>query len=392
MVRTRLLALVAGLALVAACAPTEPEVSASALRAGTDDPLDPAVVALVFAAPPIRLRCTCTMIAEHVALTAAHCIADADATDYEVLSSASLADGTRSRIVATVAHPDYDGSPDHDLALLLLEGPPSVAPLDLLAEPPSTGPARLVGFGLTDPAASDDDRRREGTSSITSVLPSSLVLGPAPSLPCNGDSGGPVLVSTPGGERIAAVVSQGDEACLVSASATRVDAALDTFILPALDAWAPASVALGERCLYDEHCESAVCTPALDDASLRFCSRSCSDDRDCGGDLACLDGLCRHPVPSPGAVGAACASTTDCARGECLEPQHVCSVRCVSGRGDCPAALACTHLGGVDFYCLAPPAPSGCSIAGPGAHAPGAAAFVSLLAAATLVGKSRRRR
>jgi len=330
-----------------------------------DDDGDPGVVALVLASDPGTLRCTGMLVADRVVLTAAHCDADRAVETLQVFFGPDLRrSGTLVSIIDVIAHPEADDTADADLALFLLAEPAPVAPIVLtatmsLADPPPVS-VRLVGYGASAPDAADDVRKREGRSRTTEVTPQHVVLGADPSLPCNGDSGGPVYVTTPVGERLAAVVSRGDAACTERARATRLDAHLDAFIQPALDAWAPGSLLVGEPCLYDGHCVSGRCAPALDEPSLRFCASSCTGDADCEPPLSCQADLCRYPLPSPGAVGAACAAHADCARGDCLTGQgDLCSVRCVSGRGDCPASHSCEHLGGVDFYCLPDPAP-GC--------------------------------
>jgi secreted trypsin-like serine protease len=50
--------------------------------------------------------------------------------------------------------------------------------------------------------------------------------------PCSGDSGGPNLVITPGGERVAGVISFGDQQCAQFGVSGRVSAVYDSFIAP----------------------------------------------------------------------------------------------------------------------------------------------------------------
>ncbi|MBX3273197.1 MAG: trypsin-like serine protease [Sandaracinaceae bacterium] len=385
-------ALAGWLALAAGCAP--PDGARAELTMGTETAGFPAVVALVLPGEPPTLACSGTLISEHVVLTAAHCVPRGAPGQIEVFFGSDLRRaGTRVPAIAAVAHPDASESADHDLALVLLAEPAGVAPLrlasdDAIAAAPPVS-VRLVGYGLTAPGAGDDVVKREGRSLTTEVTPLHVVLGADPSLPCRGDSGGPVLVSTPAGERVGGVVSRGDAACTERARATRVDAHLDDFLTPALAAWAPGSLALGDPCLYDAHCASGRCAEALDEPLLRFCAAPCAADAECDAPLSCQEALCRYPTPSPGAVGAPCASRDDCARGDCLDGRGTCSVRCVSGRGDCPTGFACEHLGGIDFYCVPPPPPGGCEACASARPSPaGPAAWGAALVAVAF----RRRR
>ncbi|MEO7095046.1 MAG: hypothetical protein ABI175_17435, partial [Polyangiales bacterium] len=144
------------------------------------------------------------------------------------------------------------------------------------------------------------------------------------------------------------------------------------------------TVALGDPCLYDAHCSSGSCLEAADEPLVRYCSTECARDADCPSEMRCDDHACRYPTPSPGATGASCTTDAECVRGECVDATY-CSIRCVSGRGDCPADFSCEHLGGIDFFCTPDPASGGCCDSG-GSSAPGAL----LLAIAVLLSTGRR--
>lgn len=336
---------------------------------GTEDLADPAVAALAPIEARDRARCTATLVAPRVLLTAAHCEIDAAPEAWEAFFGSSLTGvGTRVQVLFALSHPEFDGGADHDLALVLLAEPAPVAPVALASGPPSSppSPARLVGFGFTSAEGDDADRKREGTTSIDAVLPLHVVLAAAPSLPCSGDSGGPLFVGVPGAEVLAGVVSRGDPGCASLARATRVDAHLADFLVSTIEAWAEGSRAEGERCLYDAQCERGACLEALDEPRVHYCGGPCGDGEVCDSPLRCEAASCRLATPSPGALGAPCASTEDCARGECVASEGRCRLRCTPSRDECPAASVCTHAGSIDFFCLpvAPPPSCACRAAG----------------------------
>lgn len=353
------------------------------LTQGTPDDA-PAVVAIV-RADTGALVCSGTVIAERVVLSAAHCGVHVDPSSYRVFFGSQVGDaGTTIDIVEAVGHPAFDDTEARDLALVLLaQASPALPVIASSSAPPAQ--LRIVGFGDTAGGAQDGGRKLVGTTMVTESTPLSIVLGADPSLPCNGDSGGPAFAAN--GD-VAAVVSRGDPACASHGKATRVDAHLDDFIAPYLAATEPGTIAVGARCKYDDHCASGSCVLATDEPLLRYCSATCAGDVDCPDAMVCDDSSCRYREPSPGAIGATCEASDECVRGECIDAGY-CSVRCVSGRGDCPDDFECNHLGGVDFFCTPAPAGSGCCDAG--GDGSGAFALVALLAVSRVRRRSSRR-
>jgi hypothetical protein len=336
------------------------------ITGGTADDADPAVVAIVRAESGAT-QCTGTVIAERVVLTAAHCGVQVEPAAFEIEVTNQIGTGGRRiAIVQAVAHPSFDDTENNDLALILLADVAGVPPVSLLASAPPMS-LRIVGFGDTAGGALDGGRKRTGTTAVTSTSARAIVLGADPSLPCSGDSGGPAFAAA--GE-LAAVISRGDASCASYGKAVRVDAHLAMFIAPYLAATAPRTVALGDPCLYDAHCTSDSCLEAADEPLVRYCSQDCARDADCPAAMQCDDHACRYPTPSPGAIGASCTADAECVRGECVDAGY-CTVRCVTGRDDCPADFACEHLGGIDFFCTPDPSSGGCCDAGTGS-APGA--------------------
>jgi hypothetical protein len=400
--RSKLECIVAGIACACAsvvgCATGGPEVTArssSAITHGAADPGDPAVVAIVGA--PGTTACSGTLVAPHIVLTAGHCSVPEVVQGGHVVLGSSLAGADATIPIAlAVAHPQFDlATLTNDVAILVLASAASAPPVPLGTSAPAVdSTVALVGWGLTAEDAGDTGEKRQGTSTVTSVASTTFDVASTPSQPCEGDSGGPALLTSSGVEAVEGITSHGDSACVAGATYTRVDAYLASFIQPTMAAYAAGSAATGATCLFPEQCQggASACVAAADDASLTYCTTTCQNASDCPAAMACVGAQCRYPLPTPGTYGAPCASDTDCVEGECTST-NVCALRCVPTGATCPSGFACTNTADIDFFCIAvPPASgpksSGCSLGAPadGATAPW------LLAGAVVVRLARRAR
>lgn len=365
--------LAASLAIVA-CQDEPTGARVSPITGGATTSGDPAVVALVLGG---RLSCTATLIAPRVILTAAHCLPETGPRP-EVRFGADVTQPELVRAIALArVHAEFDRvALTNDIGVALLDGPapagvvPAALP-DAAIDGATPGTAiRVVGFGETSVDAHDVGLKREGVAIITASDATTFTLHPDPSQPCHGDSGGPAFASLAGDERVIGVTSAGDASCVEYGRDTRVTGYLDELVRPFIAATAAGSARPGDRCYYAEQCAAGDCLDALDDPSLAFCAPPCAADGSCADGLECLVGsdgrdACYHPPPSPGALGAPCAVSADCATGLCAARagEAQCTVRCFPDVLDCPAGFECEDSddGRGASACFSPPDSGGCN-------------------------------
>jgi hypothetical protein len=382
-------------ATLSSCAPPAPSASAAAITNSTPDDGDAHVVALLEGS---TLLCTATLIAPRVLLTAAHCVPDGSPAPQVFFGADPATDATRASVIDVQRHPAFDDTTKaNDLALLLLAAPATVTPANLPSAAPTVGLAlRLVGFGRTSATDTAPARKRSGTSQIAGLSDTELTFAPMPSQTCEGDSGGPAFATVGGVEALVGVTSTGDPQCTQSARDIRVDAYATSFIAPYLAATTEGAAGAGDRCYYDANCAAGTCAPALDEPRRSYCAPSC--DAGCPAGLTCLADangarLCRHPSPSPGALGAPCGANGDCVDGQCASAAAggpaVCTRTCFPDLpGFCPSGTSCAATTTGTDACFAPRA-SGCSYAGR-TSAPAWPLLFLLIAAPARLARRRR--
>jgi V8-like Glu-specific endopeptidase len=331
-------------ALLPACAP-DPGQPAAARRHivdGTSDNGDPAAVAIgtrrVGCDERLEARCSGTLVAPRLVLTAAHCVLDPRlSSSLEVMfGSAVDAAGVAFRQVVHVAvHPEYRGDGDAaDLAALILDTPAPVAPATLGTEAMDAtwvgSQVRMVGFGQprsTDPVTGV---KRSGTAVITEVSAAGFRVAADPAMSCHGDSGGPVLATRGGVEVVIGSTSTGDPGCQLYGDNVRVDSFRDAFITPWIEdaaTWPAPAAADSDELL------------ALGDM---LCAADCVGDEQCPAGLVCrpspgaggIVNRCTLPGLVAGQLGPACTSDATC-------DQRCVRVRPDDSPGDGPGTCLC---------------------------------------------------
>lgn len=391
---------------------------------GTPTTGDPAVVVLLVGGERYREEfCTGTLIAPKTVLTAAHCIKPyGDNQQYWVGFGATVRSTTQVvRVTRQEAHPQYRGS-TMDFGLLQLErAVVNVAPIALneraLTNDDVGRSVRHVGFGVTDASGAGSGTKREVTYNVREVRPYTMESGATGRQTCSGDSGGPAFMVMADGEpeKVAGVVSYGDQYCTLEGWDGRVDAAL-TWLRPTMALWEaptcevdaacvpgctpvdqdcacaadgqctadcldpamdpdcpsdcgrnqvcateacptpdPDCVAVGVLCDGPQQCQARLCVTDAQHAQP-YCSQPCGDADACPPTMECSDGQCRFPQRPERQLGETCTAADFCAGGICAGPAGGltrCVVSC-SSRADCPQGSTCEASATSQRYCRPP--------------------------------------
>lgn len=194
----------------------------------------------------LTYRCTATLIAPDVAVTAAHCLADQGFGDFSFTLDPDLSDGPDDLIPVLVyhQHPDFqvDGAEladigkRNDVGVIILAEPiegVAVEELDAGDQLASAATALTTGMELALCGYGREQWSEAGTAGVKrdAVVFVDLIdawelktTGEDPQ-PCRGDSGGPLFVPAGDGRRIAGLVSRAtgsSSMCNTGAIYTRV--------------------------------------------------------------------------------------------------------------------------------------------------------------------------
>jgi secreted trypsin-like serine protease len=202
-------------------------------------------------------RCTATLIAPDVAITAAHCLIDQGFGDFGFTLDADLTDEMRDLIpvVTYHRHPQFEEHGDgdelsgtarrNDIAVLILERPIDDVPVEVLAAPgeaaeiASGSEVTLCGYGRDQWSVPETaGLKRDATLWVEHATEWELATEADGPQACKGDSGGPLFVDTPDGRRIAGLVSRAageTNMCNTGAIYTRVSSYIEWVEQASLD-------------------------------------------------------------------------------------------------------------------------------------------------------------
>lgn len=157
--------------------------------------------------------CSGSMITSDDVLTAAHCVVTS-----RVVGATVGAGGQQAAVTEILVHPGvrFDAQAQaifNDVAILKLAAPLNLPTLPIIASDPVESGDTMAIFGYGRDENGNFQTLRSGETRIGSVTPQHLIAGfdgDEGSNSCNGDSGGPGVVTSNGQTGIVSIVSSGN--------------------------------------------------------------------------------------------------------------------------------------------------------------------------------------
>ena len=222
---------------------------------------------------------------------------------------------------------------------------------------------RHVGYGITWHPNGYTSQRHETINIIDAVHSFYFEYLQPTSGPCSGDSGGPAL-TVGGAERVAGVISGGDQTCSQYGVSGRVSSVYNSFILPFINgtpftmtcsecfagATQGAGACMGQvnACFGNTDCDALVA--CMDGCLTQGCVQSCYSSHPTGYplyraiyDCVCATGCsteCAGDAMCTRGLGEPCTSETQCGSGYCAD--GVCCTGACTGQCE-----ACDRAGAV---------------------------------------------
>ena len=334
-----------------------------AIIGGTVDNGHPAVGAILMTSSQGQGLCTGTLITPKIVVTAAHCTNGEGGAPQEWYTGTNMDSGTAHPVKAYEYNTAYspsanNGSGIHDIGVVvLLSSVTNITPM-AYRQTSITGmdgqSVTFVGYGETNAGDSNSvGTKYKVTTTVSQVDAQGIwnyVTGSIVKNTCNGDSGGPGLMTFNGVETVVSVTSTGDQYCQQEGWNTRVDANLD-WLNKMIAKYDPGSVTMPV-------CGNGTCESG---ETATSCPADCKTTGPVCGNGTCETGETATSCPADcgtttiwGPCGAnfACPGSQICVGSDQSNPANDnCTSVCTSA-SNCPSKYTCETLSDGSSACF----------------------------------------